>query len=161
MKNDIIIFLAKYLVFIIALIAGAYWLQLKNNKKPLLAAKIILAAILAMVVAKILGKFYYDTRPFVSAHIQPLVTHSADNGFPSEHTTLSMVIASVLYFYNRRLGYGLLVLTVLVGLGRIWAHVHSPIDILGGLVIGGAAAWAANWASDRWLAGYFAQQTDK
>lgn len=145
MKNDIIIFLAKYLVFIVALIGLAYWVRLNKSKKTTLAATIVIAAVLAMAVAKLIGKLYYDPRPFVTSHIKPLISHGSDNGFPSEHTTLSMVIATGVYFFNRRLGLGLFVLAVLVGLGRIWAHVHSPIDILGGLVIGSFAG----------LVGYF------
>lgn len=140
MKNDIIIFLAKYLVFFIALTGVAYWLTLNKTKKTRLAASIIIGAALAAIAAKIAGKLYYDPRPFVTHNLKPLVSHSADNGFPSEHTTFSMLVAAVLYLYNRKLGAALFLLTLLVGLGRIWARVHSPIDILAGIAFGGLAA---------------------
>lgn len=136
MKNDIIIFCAKYLVFIVALIAVAYWVRLNKNRKIQLAWSVVAGVIAALVLAKVAGKFYYHPRPFVVDHIKPLVAHGNDNGFPSEHTAVAMTLATVLYFYRRKLAAGLFVLSVLVGLGRIWAHVHSPLDILGGLVIG-------------------------
>lgn len=136
MKNDIIIFLAKYLVFIIALAGLGYWARLNKNKKIQLALRVVAGVIAALILAKIAGKLYYHPRPFVVNHLKPLVSHSNDNGFPSEHTTVAMVLSTVLYFYRRRLGAALFVLTLLVGLGRIWAHVHSPLDILGGLIIG-------------------------
>lgn len=145
MKNDIIIFLAKYLVFLIALSGVAYWLTLNRTKKMRLAASIIIGAVLSAIAIKIAGKLYYDPRPFVTHNVKPLVSHSADNGFPSEHATFSMLIAAVLYFYNRKLGVALFALTILVGLGRIWARVHSPIDILAGIAFGGLAAAISYW----------------
>jgi len=153
-KTDIIIFLAKYLIFIIAVIGAVYWLKVNKNKKVTLAASVILGVALALVLAKIFSKIYYHPRPFVVKHIRPLVSHGNDNGFPSEHTTAATAMAAVAYLYHRKLGTGLLVMAILVGLSRIWANVHSPLDILGGFVCGLAGAALGYYIVDKFLSKY-------
>lgn len=46
-----------------------------------------------------------------------------------------MVIASVVFVYSRKLGVVLGILALTVGLARVAAYVHHPIDILGGILI--------------------------
>jgi membrane-associated phospholipid phosphatase len=103
---------------------------------------LLLAGFLAWLLSGIAGALYFNPRPFVEHNIQPLFAHGPDNGFPSEHTVLAMTLTSVIYFYRRRLATAALAMTLLVGAGRVWAHVHSWIDIAGGLVIGAAAGIA-------------------
>ena len=139
--DNIIIFCAKYLVALPVLIFIWVWLKQSKDHKIQLAAAIIAAGIIAVIIDKITGKLYFDPRPFVSQHVKPLITHAADNGFPSEHTILATTLAGVLYFYSRRLSIATLVLAIIIGSARVAAHVHSPIDIIGGLAIGLIAAW--------------------
>lgn len=67
--------------------------------------------------------------------IAPLFPHSADNGFPSEHVLFAMVIAGVVFAYNRKLGVILAILGLIVGSARVIANVHHPIDVIGGIAI--------------------------
>lgn len=101
----------------------------------------VIAGVLAVILDKLGGMLYYDPRPFVSRHITPLITHAADNGFPSEHTVFTMTLSAVLIFYRRRLGILSFVLALSVGISRVAADVHSPIDIAGGIVIGLVAGY--------------------
>ncbi len=80
-------------------------------------------------------------------HVQPLITHAADNGFPSDHTLLTMTIASILFLYNKRLGIVLAILAVIVGYSRVLAKVHHPVDIFGSIVI----AIIATYISSKFL----------
>ena len=149
--DSIIIFCAKYLfVAIVLLYALALYQASRKHKKALLISFVI-AGITAVILYKIAGKLYYNPRPFVSQHIKPLIPHSADNGFPSEHTIFTMTISSVLYYYRRRLGWLAFALSLIVGLGRIAAHIHSPIDIIGGTIIGIASGSLAYWLTNRLL----------
>lgn len=143
--DSLIIFGAKYLFVAVPVIFCVAWFMAPRKKKVDMALAIVLAGIIAGILDKVTSKLYYDPRPFVSHHITPLVTHAADNGFPSEHTLFTFTIAAVLYFYRPKLGYIAGVLAALVGISRVAAHVHSPIDIVGGAVMGIAAG----------LAGYF------
>lgn len=139
--DNLIIFCAKYLIFIIALVVFVFWLMQPRPAKVKLAITVILGAVAAVIMIKLAEKLYYHPRPFVVENIQPLIKHGTDNGFPSEHATFSALLAVSTYFFNKRLGVGLFAAAILVGLGRIGAHVHSPIDIIAGLFIGSFAAW--------------------
>lgn len=142
--DSLIILIAKYLYIVIGVIAIGYWLMLPKKLKIQVAVFGVIAAIITYALVKIGGAVFYDPRPFVSSHIAPLVPHAADNGFPSDHTALTAAIAVAVYSASRKLGLGLLALAVIVGVARVLAHIHSPIDIIGSLVfaaIGGAAGY--------------------
>lgn len=139
--DGLIVFGAKYLIFLIGLaaLALAVW-KFKPQSRQFIGA-LIIAGVTAIVLAKIAGKFYYHPRPFVSQNIKPLFAHSSDNGFPSEHTIAATAIATVVYLYHKKAGAGLMILAIIVGLSRVAAHVHSLVDIAGGLVLGLVAGW--------------------
>jgi undecaprenyl-diphosphatase len=155
--HSIIVFCAKYLFVFVVLVFGWGWLQANRKKKLSMAAAIILAGIAAAILDKLAGKLYYDPRPFVTHHITPLVAHAADNGFPSEHTLFTFTIATVLYFYRPKLSYLAFGLALLVGIGRAAAHVHSPIDIIGGIILGVIAGWSG-YRLSRFLAGKYGKK---
>lgn len=137
-----IIFCAKYLIFFIPLILAVIFFQLKGRLRWQFATAVVLAAVLGIILSKLAGAFYFHHRPFVVQNILPLVAHSDDNGFPSDHTLIATSLALVIYFYRRRLGIAALILALVVGIARVMAHVHWPIDILSGLVFGAIAGWA-------------------
>src|SRR5438132_10951672 len=100
--DSVIIFGAKYLFLAVPLLfLFALYQASRKDKKQLIIA-LITALVIAAILDKLLGKLYYDPRPFVSHNLKPLVKHAADNGFPSEHTLFSTAIGTVLYLYRRR-----------------------------------------------------------
>lgn len=138
--DSVIIFCAKYLFIAVILLYLLAIIQASKKHHKALVVSFIIAGIIAVILDKLGGKLYFDPRPFASHHVTPLIQHTADNGFPSEHTIFSMTMALLLLFYRRRLG-ALAVLTALVvGIARVAAHVHSPIDIIGGIIIAAIAA---------------------
>ena len=134
--DSLIIFGAKYLFIAVVLLWILSWLQANRRSRK----QIFLATTVTIVVAGILDKLgsilYYDPRPFVTHHIQPLVTHAAENGFPSEHTLFSMALAATILCFRPKLGWVAMVIALIVGIARVAADVHSPIDIVGGALIG-------------------------
>ena len=132
--DSIIVFLAKYLIFFIVLLA-IYSIYAEKNCREIILAFMI-AGFIALFLSAVSSALCYNPRPFVAHNIQPLFAHGPDNGFPSEHTVLAMTLTAVVYFYRRNIAIAALMMTVLVGSARVWAHVHSWIDIIGGLVIG-------------------------
>lgn len=131
--NTLIIIGAKYLYLLAVIIAIAPFF-LSDKKK-----EVVIFSILDLTVVYMVGLFggilYYDPRPFVSEHITPLISHVADNGFPSDHTLLAAALASILYCYNRRLGLVVFVIAILVGVSRMLAGIHHLIDVVGSLGI--------------------------
>ena len=135
--NILIIFIAKYLVFISAAIAVVYFArQSRQKQKEILVFAVILLP-LSYVFAKLVSRFYFDQRPFVQGNFTPLLPHAADNGFPSDHTLLGAAIAFAIFHFNKKLGLLLLFLAALVGVARILAGVHHAADITGSIIIAG------------------------
>jgi len=98
---------------------------------------------LALAVAKVLNLFIKNPRPFVVEHMKPLIDHAADNGFPSDHTLLTMTIAAIVFVYHRKLGIALAFCALVVGWARVMAKVHHPIDIVGSIIIAIVAVFLA------------------
>lgn len=138
--NSLIVFVAKYFLYLSVVIIGVYWLRANTNDKFSLAWKVVAGGILALAMAKVGGQVYYDTRPFVAEHIKPLFAHAPDNGFPSDHALLTSFLGFTMLAYSRRVAGLLLSIAVVVGAARVAAHVHSPIDIVGSFVFAGVSA---------------------
>ncbi|MDD5464043.1 MAG: phosphatase PAP2 family protein [Candidatus Moranbacteria bacterium] len=133
--DEVIIFGARRLTAVMILVALVFFLRLSCEKKKeiLVFAIITLPAIYLM--AKLSSLFYYNPRPFVVEQFVPLIAHANNNGFPSDHTLLSAAVASVVFFFNKKLGAFLLILALLVGTSRVLAGVHHAIDIAGSIVV--------------------------
>lgn len=154
--HQLVTAVAEYLIYVLGIAAVVVWFTLapRDRWKSLLQA--VIAAAIALALAKIAGQLYYDPRPFVGGHVHPYFTHAADNGFPSDHTTAASVAGYVLWSYRRRIAVALLAGAALVGIARVIAHVHSPIDIIGALIISGIGSvigvYLGALAWDRWQA---------
>lgn len=61
--------------------------------------------------------------------------------FPSGHSTAFMALATSIFLSHKRVGYLFIVFAVLIGLARIVAGVHFPLDILGGFILGAGVAY--------------------
>ncbi len=76
-------------------------------------------------------------RPFVAQGFTPLITHGTGPSFPSGHATFFFTVATVIFLQmSGRWGIIAYIAALLIGFGRVFAGVHYPIDIVGGLVIG-------------------------
>ena len=70
---------------------------------------------------------------------QPLIAHSNDNGFPSDHTLLSSLLGFAILPFAPIAGLVTLLIALLIGTARVLAFVHHPIDIIASFVFSGAA----------------------
>ena len=129
-------FCAKYLIVIVGLFALAYWITLPRKQKTEVLIMGVITAIVAFILAKTGSALFNDPRPFVSDNVTPLFPYVADNGFPSDHTLLGMIITMALLSVSRRWAVNLFVLTVIIGTSRVLAGVHHPVDIVGSILFG-------------------------
>jgi len=134
--HELIILSAKYLFLFVIAGIGVTWLLVPKDQKLKAALSIIAAGVIAVVLSRIASKLYYDPRPFVTEHVKPLIAHANDNGFPSDHALLTMTLTAIAYFYNKKIALAMLLLTVIVGVARILAKIHSPLDIGAGWLFG-------------------------
>ncbi len=89
------------------------------------------------ILAEILKLVIIRPRPFlVYPAVTQLIFKEYESAFPSGHAAAVFGMATVIYFYNRKAGVGLMVLGLLIGAARVAGGVHYPTDIIGGAVVG-------------------------
>ena len=59
-----------------------------------------------------------------------------DSAFPSEHTVIAFALAVTVFMHDRKVGWVFLICAILIGIARVIANVHYPIDIIGGAFLG-------------------------
>lgn len=154
----LIIFGAKYLFAIVVLLAAYVWWRLPKDKRWRVVIQAAVGLAVAAILVKVAGAIHPDLRPFVEHHFTPLFPQRGDNGFPSDHTTFTMLAALTILPYACRWGWSLAALALVVGLCRVAAGVHSLQDIAGGVVVAAASAGIAYYAT-QWIAKTWHQKT--
>jgi undecaprenyl-diphosphatase len=140
---------------LISLATVAYLLLMRKRH----AAVLVLAAVGGGILLSTLFKAGFDRpRPELVAHLSQIYTAS----FPSGHSMMSAVtyltLGALLTPLHRGwavklfIVFAAVLITVLVGLSRIYLGVHWPTDVLAGWAAGAA------WASACWLAALWFQK---
>lgn len=89
-------------------------------------------------------------RPYeVVEGLTRIIEKQSDRSFPSGHTANSMAVGVILWkisqnyeklvdkklYFPKAAGWFVLVLSILIGLSRLYVGVHYPTDVLGGAII--------------------------
>ena len=112
-------------------------------------AVIVALAVTYIVVDLVMKPVFDRPRPFEVEDLVPIVDPPTSASFPSGHTAHSFAAAFCIFYYNRRWGIPALAFASLVGVSRIYLGVHWPTDVLAGVIVGVAVAYAAIWFMDR------------
>lgn len=153
--DTLIIFCAKYLLFVMAIAMAAYWALSPRVNKVELALAAVAALPLAYGLARLAGMLFSHAQPFSVYHYEPLISHEVDNSFPSDHSAAAGVLAGLASLYNRALGILMWVLALGVAAGRVLSGLHYPVDAVAGLMLGGLCAALSYWC----VHAYFSRQT--
>lgn len=140
--HGIMEFCAQDLLFLAVLILLPLWLR-PNGLKPL--AAVVIGAAIGIVVSKTIGHVWYEQRPFVAYHFAPLVPHTADASFPSDHLIAFGVMTVCAWYGWKRLGIALAAVGVVVAFARVYIGVHYVGDVVGGALIGMCCGGIALW----------------
>lgn len=146
MNATVVVFIAQYLYLFVLLVAAVYFFTRPKRVMKSMAICGIVVAPLAYVISRLSSLLYYDPRPFVVGHFTPLFSHVADNGFPSDHVLLTGAIATIVWFYNKKLSVVLWLSVLLIGWARVFAGVHHWTDIFGSIamvIVSGAVYYFA------------------
>jgi len=99
------------------------------------------AAFAAWILAKTIKYVYPLPRPFIELdNVIKLVDHGGIDSFPSGHATFFSAIATALYFYHKKIAIFYAIGALLIGISRVAAGIHWPLDVLAGYIIGGVVA---------------------
>lgn len=137
-------FLDSFMVFITTLgnnglvwIVISLFLMIKKEYR-----KIGLYALLALILVTVLGNGILKNaigrvRPFVGIEgMELLIKEPRSFSFPSGHTAISFVMASVLVHKIKRMRIPLYILASLIAFSRLYLFVHNPSDIVAGIALG-------------------------
>jgi undecaprenyl-diphosphatase len=141
-----------WLVFFTLVVAGYLWLDKKHH----MVVFLLVAASTGLMISIGLKSFFDRPRPSLVPHL----SHVSTSSFPSGHSMLSSVVyltlgvllASVVSQTRLKI-YVIavaLLLSVIIGISRVYLGVHYPTDVLAGWMAG--IAWALLcWLLARWL----------
>ncbi len=140
--------LASSPVVIAPLLLVALWVWGKPSRRGALIA-IAGAVITAQGVNLALGLLWFDPRPFMVPLGHTLVTHVADNGFPSDHATLVWTLGVGLWLTGAAPRWGAVTCLygVTVAWSRIWLGVHFPEDMAMSALVGAVMGLGARAAT--------------
>lgn len=95
-----------------------------------------LSCVTTVAFTVFLKTYFKILRPSVfDIHLHSLLLKT-DFGFPSGHASVYAALAASLYFVNHKAGIVAGVAALIIGLGRVLAGVHTPLDIFGGYLLG-------------------------
>ena len=110
--DALMIFCANNLIFLWLLLILVLWgIPLAWSKRPLSPVEvkvmqerraavlwIAIACLLAYGINLLIEQFVFEPRPFITHHVNLLISHAADGSFPSDHTAWSFAVVGVLLF---------------------------------------------------------------
>lgn len=150
--DRVIIFSAVYFPYIVIILAGLfllfhhdvfkaeypYQIFFKKKKEMLV---VFITACLGWVASSVLKMLIQVERPFVALPDVQSLFPETGFAFPSGHATFFMALAISIFLLHKKAGYIFIFFALLIGLARIIAGVHFPIDILGGFILGAGISY--------------------
>lgn len=119
---------------------GAYMLLFKIKSKSRVASysRVLMAGLTAYLIAK-LSAFVYQPetlRPFETLGTNAGALYLNNPGFPSDHALFVTAIVLAVWFEtkNKPVTIALTVMALLVCFGRVLALVHTPVDVIFGII---------------------------
>jgi len=136
MSAIIIEFFATFLIWLLyAGLIVLWFADGKIKKEQVLHA--LLSSAIAWSLVMLIKHFFPSLRPFATdGRGVDVLIKPTDSAFPSAHTALAFGLAVTLFLHDRKVGWIYLIGALTIGVARVLANVHYPIDILGGAFIG-------------------------
>ncbi|OGZ84161.1 MAG: hypothetical protein A2599_00630 [Candidatus Staskawiczbacteria bacterium RIFOXYD1_FULL_39_28] len=139
------IFFAKYLeYFLLACLLVLLAVSFRKYWRMVLGA-LVAGVFSRFVLAEIIRWLWFRPRPFVVLNFSPLISKSAEEAsFPSGHATFYFALSTIIYLYNKKLGWFFYIASFLIVISRVFVGIHWLSDILVGAIIGTAVAFILN-----------------
>lgn len=129
--------------------AWALLFKIPKGKRFEAYSRVLMAGLTAYMLAKFIGTIYQpaELRPFELLGVEAGASFLNNPGFPSDHALFVTAITCAVWFETRmkKTTIILAALVLLVCIGRVLALVHTPLDVIGGIIIALAGAlWYSN-----------------
>jgi undecaprenyl-diphosphatase len=139
--NPTFVFLAEYMVALLALATLLYWFTRKERNRMM-----GICAVVSFVIAELLGKaaghLHSNNQPFAELpDVNQLIDKAVGNSFPSDHTILFFSFCITFWLFRGKWGFLWGLLALIVGISRIWVGVHYPADVVAGALIASLSAY--------------------
>ncbi|MDI9700811.1 phosphatase PAP2 family protein [Burkholderia cenocepacia] len=132
--------IANYAIWVVPFMLVGLWLA-GGDKRRSIASRACFVGLLALGINQAIGMAWYHPRPFATGIGHTFLAHAPDSSFPSDHATLLSAISfTLLYARERRLGLFALLVDVAVAWARVFVGVHWPFDMIGAVIVAGAAS---------------------
>lgn len=142
LEDSLISFLADGLMVIMVAVASSLLLLSVRGPRFESYCRILMAGLTAYLMAKLIGSIFQPeaTRPFEQLGVEAGASFLNNPGFPSDHMLLAATLVYAVWFETRRAGWAVLLAgaAFLIGLGRVLALVHTPLDVIGAVLIAAA-----------------------
>lgn len=119
-------------LFIVAVFIYEFFILEKKE----VAMHALFSVVATLIVTIILKELYVVPRPYIQMGIEPGAGMTTFSSFPSAHTSLAFALATAVTLHQKRFGVLLFAISSIIGLGRVVADVHYPVDIAFGILIG-------------------------
>ena len=131
------------------ILAAMLMIPFKSWRKA--GVTMLVALALGFIIGNLIMKpLIARLRPFENfENFKLLIAAPTDFSFPSGHTLSSFAAAVSLLFYKRKTGIAAIAIAAVIAFSRMYLLVHYPTDIIAGVAIGTASAFAAKFSVNK------------
>lgn len=143
------IFFADYSGYILILIALVIIFSAKKYKDRVynLAFVSLILLLANGIFTETIRFFFFRTRPFVQLNFVPLIAKSASEAaFPSGHASFFFALTfAIFYLGEKRWSLVFLIISLIMGVARVYVGVHWPLDIVSGIFVAFVSAFVVKF----------------
>ncbi|OGM33503.1 hypothetical protein A2803_04895 [Candidatus Woesebacteria bacterium RIFCSPHIGHO2_01_FULL_44_21] len=132
-ESPFIVFLNTHGVILLVVFVFIYERYIARRKE--LAWHALFSALSAFVFSLILKELFLVPRPYMYGGY-PSAGLSEFSSLPSVHAAVAFSLATSVTLHQKSIGVLLFTVAALLGVGRVLANVHYPLDIALGVLIG-------------------------
>lgn len=125
------IFLSYTYLYLLPFILG-FWIFYSGVRKMYAFSIIVLSSLSTWIISEILKNIIRAQRPLTEG----LIISEPGFSFPSQHSSVTMVIGIVVYSMDKKLGSILIIVSLFVALSRVILGVHYLVDVIAGISVG-------------------------
>lgn len=131
-------FCARILPYLLVIFLFIFSVVIKNWQ--IFIVPLVAAFVSRFVIGSLIYHFYKEKRPAKLRGTNLLIPVPTNPSFPSSHAAVFSAISFSLFAYNMNLAIIFLLVSLIIGIARVFCGVHYFRDIVGGFFAGALSA---------------------